>query len=485
MEQRFDLVVVGGGPGGYVGAIRAAQLGMKVALVERTGRLGGTCLNVGCIPTKTLLQSSSVYEEVHSRLDAHGVVLDETPRVDLDKVMSRKHDVVSALTDGVGRLMKRHKITVFRAWARLEAPGRVLLQPAGSLPTGWIEPDEKVAQEVTEAVTIQADRILLAAGSAPVELPFLPFDGQVVLTSTDAMSLKAVPGRLVVIGAGAVGLELASLWNRYGAEVTVVEMLDRIAPFADKMVSKRLLKALQGQGIRFHLRSRVESVTREERGAVLSCSNDKGEPFELACDAVLVAVGRRPFAEGLGLDDVGVNRDERGRVLVDERFATNVAGIWAVGDLVPGPMLAHKASEEAVAAVEGMAGVEADHRPGLIPSVVYSEPEVAQVGLTEEQLKDQGRAFRVGRFYFLANGRAMALGQTEGFVKVVADEETDEILGVHVFGPQASELVGQAVVAMKAGLRARDLGRLVFAHPTLSETVKEAALAVHREAIHG
>ncbi len=485
MSERFDLVVVGGGPGGYVGAIRASQLGMNVALVERTGRLGGTCLNVGCIPTKALLQSSFLYHEALSVLGEHGVSLVEPPSLDLEAVMARKRRVVEALTDGVGRLMKRHKIRVFRAHASLSGPGLVALEPASGPPAGWIPPDGKSAEVVEEPRTIAAKRVLLATGSVPVEIPSMPFDGQVVLTSTEAMSLPQVPGRLVVVGAGAVGLELASVWRRYGSEVTVIEMMDRVAPFADKMVSKRLLKALAAQGIQFYLGSKVKKAARTDQGARLSCIDSKGVTFELDCDKVLVAVGRRPCSQGLGLDELGLARDERGRVLVDKGFATNVAGIWAVGDLVPGPMLAHKASEEAVAAVEAMAGMESDLRPDLIPAVVYTEPEAAQVGLTEEQLKVMNRSYRTGRFYFLANGRALALGQTEGFVKVLADAQTDEVLGLHILGPQASELVAQVVVAMRAGLKARDLGRLVCAHPTLSETVKEAALALHREAIHG
>ncbi|MCD6497819.1 MAG: dihydrolipoyl dehydrogenase [Deltaproteobacteria bacterium] len=510
LDQKFDLVVLGAGPGGYVGAIRAAQLGMKVALVDRAPRLGGTCLNVGCIPTKALAHASGLYAQAAEGLSDFGVEVGDL-RLDLEKMMAHKDDTVRGLTEGVARLMKRHKVTVIRGQGRLVGPGRLLVEPAPQAPSGWIDETSKNVIQVTESRTIEGTYVLVATGSHPVELPALPFDGKRVLSSTEALSLTEVPPRILVVGAGAVGLELASVWNRLGSQVTVVEMLPQIVPFADAMVAKRLAKALGSQGLTILLKTKVESVSWTDSGGRALCVDDKGDEDHVDCDAVLVAVGRRPVTSSLGLEDLGVEMDDRGRIrILPGTFETSAPRVYAVGDIVAGPMLAHKASEEAVAAVESMALAHRGAAPAevaasiasesggrgdtvghvgidyaLIPSVVYTEPEVGQVGLTEEQVRDEGIEYQAGRFYFQANGRAMGMGATEGFVKVLAEKETDRILGVHILGPWASELVAEAVVAMKAGMPARELGRLVHAHPTLSEAVKEAALATHREAIHG
>jgi dihydrolipoamide dehydrogenase len=464
METR-DVAVVGAGPGGYVAAIRAAQLGLKVTLIEKDERLGGTCLNVGCIPSKALLSSSELYHAARHRAAEHGVRIDGLS-LDLAAMMARKAAVVAALTDGVAGLMKKNKVKVVRGRAELAAADRLRVVGADG--------EEEIA----------ARAIVLATGSAPVELPFLRFDGARVVDSTGALSLPAVPDHLVVIGAGAVGLELGSVWLRLGARVTVVEMMPQIAPFADKQVAGQLERALAGQGMAFHL---ATTVTAAEVGAdqvVLSLRDGKGQEQLLAADRVLVAVGRRPYTEGLGLEKVGIDLDPRGRIPVDAALRTRVPSIYAIGDVVAGPMLAHKAEEEGVAVAETIAGRAGHANPDLVPSVVYTDPELATVGLTETAAKERGLELRVGRFLFRANGRAKAMGSEEGMVKVIADAATDRLLGVQIVGPAASELIAEAVVAMEFQASAEDLARTIHAHPTLSEAVKEAALAVDRRSIH-
>jgi len=463
--DRFDLAIIGSGPGGYVCAIRAAQLGLKTALVEQYPELGGTCLNVGCIPSKALLESSEFYEAARTRAADHGVVVDEVG-LDLETMMARKTGIVTELTDGVAGLMKKNKVTVITGRGTVGGPGKITVSTNDG------------------ATEIEAESICLAMGSQPVELPFLPFDGERVVSSTEALEFTEVPESLVVIGAGAVGLELGSVWRRLGAEVTIVEMLPTITPFADKQMAKTLQRALADQGIDFRLESKVTAGKVLKKGVKLTVEDSKGETEELTCDRVLVAVGRRPNTSSAGLDGAGITLDDGGRVEIDDHFRTNVDGVYAIGDLVRGPMLAHKAEDEGVALAEQLAGKPGHVNYDVIPNVVYTEPELAMVGRTEAELKEAGTAFATGRFMFRANGRAKGLGLLDGMVKILADKDTDEILGVHMVGPRVSELIAEAAVAMEFRASAEDLARTCHAHPTLSEVVKEAALAVDKRALH-
>ncbi|MFH1808158.1 MAG: dihydrolipoyl dehydrogenase [Pseudomonadota bacterium] len=463
--ERYDVVVIGAGPGGYVAAIRAAQLGKKVALVEKNPTLGGTCLNVGCIPSKALLESSELLSTLQHKLGDHGISTGPVA-FDLATLMARKTRVVKEVVEGLGLLMKKNKITVVAGRARIAAPGRVLVET----PSGNSE--------------LEAGAIVVATGSAPVELPFLKFDGTHILSSTEVLSLDKVPGHLVVIGAGAVGLELGSVWKRLGAQVTVVEMLPQIAPFADAQMARTLERALKDQGLTLRTKTQVTAATVSASGVELALKNDKGADETLPCDRVLVAVGRRPYTEGLGLEDLGIVLD-KGRIPVDDRLQSTVPGIYAIGDVVAGPMLAHKAEEEGVAVAENIAGLPGHVSYDAIPNVIYTWPELAQVGISEEQAKADKRAIKVGRYYFKANARAKTMGEQDGLVKVIADAGTDQILGVHIVGARASDMIAEAAIAMEFKGSAEDLGRAVHAHPTLSEILKEAALAVDRRAIHG
>ena len=463
--ETFDLVVIGSGPGGYVCAIRAAQLGLKTALVEKRSTLGGTCLNIGCIPSKALLESSELYSAAHHKFTDHGI---DAAKVDLNlpQMMARKGRIVQELTDGVAMLMKKNKITVLTGRGVITAPGRVTVMSKNK--------DEE----------IEAKNICLAMGSEAVELPFMPFDGNLIVSSTEALSFSEVPKRLLVIGAGAVGLEMGSVWLRLGAEVTVIEMLPTITPFADKQMSSSLQRALQSQGLEFKLSSKVVAAKPAKKSVKVTVENKDGETEDIRADKVLVAVGRRPVTDGTGLENVGVALDDMGRVAIDDQFRSNVDGIYAIGDLVRGSMLAHKAEDEGLAVAEIIAGLPGHVNYDAIPNVVYTEPELAMVGRTETELKDADIPFNAGRFMFRANGRAKSLGQLDGMVKILAHKETDEILGVHMVGPRASELIAEAVVAMEFSASAEDLARTCHAHPTLSEVVREAALAVDKRAIH-
>ncbi len=464
--DRYDLIVVGAGPGGYVAAIRAAQLGFNTALIERDARLGGTCLNVGCIPSKALLESSQHYARARDGgLAAHGVELGGV-ELDLEAMQQRKRQVVEQLTGGVAGLMKKNKVEVLHGRAELAGADAV-----------EVHGDEG-------AQRLQGDKILLATGSAPVELPGLAFDGRRIVSSTEALAFERVPEHLVVVGAGAVGLELGQVWLRLGARVTVVEMLDQIVPFADKLMARMLGRALEAHGMELRTGSKVTAAEPQGEGLAVELALHKDESEKLECDALLVAVGRRPYFEGLGLEAAGVELDEQGRVAVDAQLRTSVPGIWAIGDLVRGPMLAHKAEEEGVAAVERMAGLAGHVNYDAIPGVVYTHPELAMVGLTERECKQRGIEVRSGRFYYRANGRALAAGETDGLVQILADAGSDRLLGVQLLGPQASELVAEAVLAMEYEASAEDLARTIHAHPTLAEATKEAALAVDGRAIH-
>ncbi len=462
----FDLVVIGAGPGGYVAAIRASQLGMRVALVERRATLGGTCLNIGCVPSKALLQSSHLFHQVAHDAAGHGVVV-PPPQLDLPVMLARKQRVVDEVVGGLGLLMKKNRVTVFKGHGTLESGHRVRVTTD--------EGDQHLS----------GHHLVLATGSQPVQLPFLPFDGQRVVSSTEALAFEAVPEHLVVVGAGAVGLELGSVWLRLGARVTVLEMLPTITPFADKMASRMLQRSLKKQGMNILLDARVTGAERSGGGVELAYRDKKDKPRTVACDKVLVAVGRKPFTDGLGLEQVGIAQDERGRVVIDDDCQTEVAGVYAIGDLVRGPMLAHKAEDEAVALVERLAGLPGHVDYDTIPSVVYTEPELASVGITEAQAKERGTPVKVGRFYFEANARAKALGMDDGLVKLIAHAETDRLLGAHMVGPGVSELIHECVVCMAMEGSAEDLALTCHAHPTLSEAVKEAALAVDGRSVHG
>jgi len=464
MSAKHDIVIIGAGPGGYVAAIRAAQLGMNVGIVEKEEALGGTCVRVGCIPSKALLESSHLYTEAKNGFAQHGITA--SVELDLAAMQARKSKVVKQNTDGVAFLMKKNKITRYAGTGRVAAPGRVVVEGG------------------PETVEVEAQRIVLATGSVVSELRGVDVDGDVVVTSTEALEFDAVPEHLVVIGAGFIGLELGSVWSRLGAKVTVLEYLDRILPGMDLETANEALKLLKRQGLTFQLGARVTGVSVKGKGASRRATVSVDGADDIVADKVLVAVGRRPATAGLGLEEVGVELDERGRVKVDDSFATSVQGIYAIGDLIPGPMLAHKAEEDGVALMEQLAGIPTRVHYDLVPGIAYTEPEVASVGRSEEQLVEDGVPFRKGVFPFMANGRARALGHTDGRVKILAHEQTDRILGVHIVGPRAGDLIAEAVAAMTFGASSEDLARTIHAHPTLSEVVKEAALAVDGRALH-
>jgi dihydrolipoamide dehydrogenase len=466
MAESYDLVVIGTGPGGYVCAIRAAQLGLSVAVVEKRKAHGGTCLNVGCIPSKALLHASELYEEASDGFAAMGI--DASPRLDLPKMMGFKDEAVAGNTQGIEYLFKKNKIASHQGAGRIAAPGKV-----------------EVQGEDGAATTLSAKTIVIATGSDVIRLPGIEIDEKRVVTSTGALELNEVPGKMLVVGGGIIGLELGSVWRRLGAEVQVVEFLDRITPGMDAEVAKQFMRILKKQGVEFTLGHKVTGV--DASGNRLKATiepADGGDTRQVDADVVLVAVGRAPFTEGLGLDDVGIETDQKGRIAVDGHYRTSVEGIYAIGDVIQGPMLAHKAEEEGVAVAEILAGQAGHVNYGVIPDVIYTYPEVAKVGKTEEELKGEGVEYRVGKFPFTANGRAKANRQTDGFVKVLADAKTDRVLGVHILGPDAGNMIAEAAVLMEFGGSAEDLARTCHAHPTLSEAVKEAALAVDDRAIH-
>jgi dihydrolipoamide dehydrogenase len=464
----FDLVVIGGGPAGYTGAIRASQLGLKVAIVEKRGTLGGTCLNVGCIPSKALLDSSEHFSMAsHGEFAAHGVKVSKV-ELDLKTMMERKDKVVKGLTDGVAFLMKKNKVTYIDGAGTLLTPSSV---------------EVKLRDGKTEK--LEAKKVMLATGSQPVELPFAKFDGKIVLSSTEALALDEVPKKLLVIGGGAIGLEMGSVWMRLGSEVTVIEYAPMVCGMSDQGAAKQLLRILEKQGMKFSLSTKVLGVEVGKSGVIVKAEGADGKKLEFSGDKVLVAAGRKPFSEGLGLEKLGIKKDARGMVEVDAHFQTNISGVYAVGDLIRGPMLAHKAEEEGVAVAEIIAGKPGHVNYDTVPSVIYTWPELAAVGKTEEQVKASGKPYRVGQFPFMANGRAKTMGSTDGFVKIIADEKTDRVLGVHIVGPRASDVLAEAVVAMEFGASSEDIARSFHGHPTLSETMREAALAVDKRARQG
>lgn len=462
MSDQFDVIVIGSGPGGYVCAIRAAQLGMKVACVEKRATLGGTCLNVGCIPSKAMLQSSENFEEATHHFAEHGIMLGEI-KLDLARMQARKGEVVSANTKGVEFLFKKNKITWLKGTGVIKAAGIVTVDG-----TDYI-----------------AKNIIIATGSESTPLPGVEADEKTIVTSTGALELDRVPGHLVIIGAGVIGLELGSIWSRLGAKVTVIEYLDRITPGIDNEIAKQFERVLTKQGFKFKLGSKVTKAEKTGAGVTLTVEPTKGGPAEtIDADIVLLAIGRRAYTESLGLANVGVAVDARGRVVTNGHFATNVPGIYAIGDVIAGPMLAHKAEDEGVALAEILAGQAGHVNYGVIPGVIYTWPEVATVGKTEEELKAEGIEYAVGKFPFTANGRARAMGMTDGFVKILADKRTDKLLGAHILGADAGTLIAEIATAMEFGASSEDVARICHAHPTLSESVKEAALAVSGRALH-
>jgi len=459
MPDSFDVIVIGAGPGGYVCAIRAAQLGMKVACVEKRPTLGGTCLNIGCIPSKALLQSSEEYHHATHALKDHGVLV-ASVKLDLARMQARKAEVVSANVKGVEFLFRKNKVTWLKGTGRVTAQGKVDV----------------------DGTAYEAKHIVIATGSESLPLPGVEVDEKQIVTSTGGLELDRVPGHLVVIGGGYIGLELGSVWRRLGAAVTVVEFLDRIVPTMDGEIAKAFERILARQGMRFRLGMKVTAARKGNDGVTLSIEPAKGgAPEELKADVVLLSIGRRPYTDGVA---AGVELDDRGRVKTDAHYATSIPGVYAIGDAIAGPMLAHKAEEEGVALAELLAGQAGHVNYGAIPGVVYTWPEVASVGQTEEELKAAGVAYNVGKFPFTANGRARAMGDTDGFVKLLADKATDRLLGAHIIGPDAGTLIAELTTAIEFGASAEDVARTCHAHPTLEEAVKEAALAVAGRALH-
>lgn len=465
--SQYDLVVIGTGPGGYVCAIKAAQLGLKVAVVEKRATHGGTCLNIGCIPSKALLHASEMFEEAGHGFDVLGIKVNK-PKLDLPVMMKHKQDVIDANVGGVGFLIKKNKIDAFHGVGKILSAGKVEVTAE----------DGKVSQ-------IEAKNIVIATGSDVMPLPGVEIDEKQVVSSTGALDLVKVPGKLVVVGGGVIGLELGSVWNRLGSQVTVVEFMDKILGPMDGDVSKQFQRMLKKQGMEFKLSSKVTGVAKKGKGLAVTVEPAAGGDAEtIEADIVLVAIGRKPYTEGLGLEEAGVALDERGRVKTDGHYRTNVDGIYAIGDVIVGPMLAHKAEDEGVALAEMLAGQAGHVNYDVIPGVVYTQPEVASVGKTEEELKAAGVNYKAGKFPFAANGRARAMNHTDGFVKVLADAETDRVLGAHIVGFGAGEMIHEVAVLMEFGGSSEDLGRTCHAHPTMSEAVKEAGLATFFKPIH-
>lgn len=464
-DLQFDVIFIGSGPGGYVGAIRAAQLGLKTAIVEKDPTYGGTCLNVGCIPSKALLESSEHFHAAIHDFEQHGV---KVPKVELDlkTMMARKDKVVKQNTEGIAFLFKKNKITPFMGLGKITAAGVV-----------------EVKKNDGSITNLGAKHIVIATGSVPVELPFLKYDEKRIVSSTGALALAKVPQKMIVVGGGVIGLELGSVWSRLGSEVTVIEYSDRLGGPTDQDCMNVLKKVMQKDGVKFLMSAKVTSsrMTGEQVEITYESLKD-GKTESLVVDVVLVSTGRKPFTTGLGCEELDIQKDPQGRIVVDDHFKTSIPGVYAIGDVIHGPMLAHKAEEEGVALAEMIAGQAGHVNYQTVPSVIYTHPEIASVGLSEEQAKAQGLAVNVGKFPFLANGRARAMGFTEGFVKIIADQKTDKIVGSQIVGPRAAELLGEVIVAMEFGGSSEDLARTFHSHPTLSEVVREAALAVDKRA---
>ena len=465
MSEKFKAVVIGGGPGGYVCAIRLAQLGLKTACIESRGSLGGTCLNIGCIPSKSLLNLSEEFHKVKN-LSNKGIEVGEV-KLNLSKMMKSKDKAVTVLTKGVEFLLKKNKVTYFKGHGSFKSKNEINIKDADN-----------------KEISISADNIIIATGSVPVSLPGINFDEKIILSSTGALKIEQVPKKMVVVGGGYIGLEMGSVWSRLGAEVHVVEFLDHITPGMDKEISEEFMKILKKQGINFHMQHKVVKIKKNNDSAVVSTTDKDGNKKDFNCDVVLISVGRKPNTNGLNIGAVGIGLDEKQRIKTDKNFKTNQNNIYAIGDVITGPMLAHKAEDEGIAVAEYIAGQSGHVNYDTIPGVIYTTPEVASIGKTEEQLKKKNINYKIGKFSFMANSRAKAIDDTEGFVKILADEKTDKVLGAHLIGPHAGELIGEIGIAMEFGASSEDIARTCHAHPTFSEAVKEAALSVDKRAIH-
>ena len=465
MAEKFQAVVIGGGPGGYVCAIRLSQLGLKTACIESRGSLGGTCLNIGCIPSKSLLNLSEEFHKVKS-LANKGIEVGDV-KLNLDKMMKSKDKAVTVLTKGVEFLFKKNKVTYFKGYGSFKSKNEILIKD----------------NENKETI-IQSEKTIIATGSVASSLPGIEIDEQKIVSSTGALKLEKVPNKMVVVGGGYIGLEMGSVWSRLGSEVQVVEFLDHITPGMDTEISLEFMKILKKQGIKFNMQNKVELIKKNKSGLVVSTVDKDGKKNNFDCDVVLIAVGRKANTEGLNLEAIGVELDNRKRIKTDKSFKTNLENIYAIGDVIVGPMLAHKAEDEGIAVAENIAGQSGHVNYDTIPGVIYTTPEVASIGKTEEQLKDSKIKYKVGKFSFMGNSRAKAIDDAEGFVKILADEKTDKVLGAHIIGPHAGELIAEIGIAMEFGASAEDIARTCHAHPTFSEAVKEAALSVDKRAIH-
>ncbi len=465
MSEKFQAVVIGGGPGGYVCAIRLSQLGLKTACIESRGSLGGTCLNVGCIPSKSLLNLSEEFHKVKG-LANKGIEVGDV-KLNLDKMMKSKDKAVTVLTKGVEFLFKKNKVTYFKGYGSFKSQNEI-----------------SIKDNENKETIIQSEKTIIATGSVATSLPGIEIDEQKIVSSTGALKFEKVPNKMVVVGGGYIGLEMGSVWSRLGSEVQVVEFLDHITPGMDKEISSEFMKILKKQGIKFNMQNKVETIKKNKSGVVVSTVDKEGNKNNFETDVVLISVGRKANTEGLNLETIGVELDDRKRIKTDKSFKTNLENIYAIGDVISGPMLAHKAEDEGVAVAENIAGQSGHVNYDTIPGVVYTTPEVAAIGKTEEQLKDSKMKYKVGKFSFMANSRAKAIDDAEGFVKILADEKTDKVLGAHIIGPHAGELIAEIGVAMEFGASSEDIARTCHAHPTFSEAVKEAALSVDKRAIH-
>ncbi len=465
MSDKFQVVVIGGGPGGYVCAIRLAQLGLKTACIESRGSLGGTCLNVGCIPSKSLLNLSEEFHNVKN-LSNKGIEIGEV-KLNLSKMMKSKDKAVTVLTKGVEFLLKKNKVTYFKGTGSFKSKNEILIK------------DDK-----NKELIIQAEKTVIATGSVPVSLPGIEFDEKAIVSSTGALKLDQVPKKMIIVGGGYIGLEMGSVWSRLGAEVHIVEFLDHITPGMDKEISSEFMKILKKQGINFHMQHKVESITKNDSGVIVSTLDKNGKNKDFDCNVVLISVGRKPNVKGLNLEKIGIELDDKKRIKTKKNFQTNLTNIFAIGDVISGPMLAHKAEDEGVAVAENIAGQSGHVNYDTIPGVIYTSPEVACIGKTEEELKEKNITYKIGKFSFMANSRAKAIDDAEGFVKILADEKTDKVLGAHLIGPHAGELIAEIGIAMEFGASSEDIARTCHAHPTFSEAVKEAALSVDKRAIH-
>jgi dihydrolipoamide dehydrogenase len=465
MAEKFEAAVIGGGPGGYVCAIRLAQLGLKTACIESRGSLGGTCLNIGCIPSKSLLNLSEEFHKVKN-LSNKGIEVGEV-KLNLSKMMKSKDKAVTVLTKGVEFLLKKNKVTYFKGHGSFKSKNEINIKDANNKET-----------------IISADKIVIATGSVPVSLPGINFDEKIILSSTGALKIEQVPKKMVVVGGGYIGLEMGSVWSRLGADVHVVEFLEHITPGMDREISHEFMKILKKQGMKFHMQHKVEKIKKNNMGAIVSTVDKDGNKTDFDCDVVLISVGRKPNTNGLNIEAAGIELDDKQRIKTDKNFKTNQNNIYAIGDVIIGPMLAHKAEDEGIAVAENIAGQSGHVNYDTIPGVIYTTPEVASIGKTEEQLKEKNVDYKIGKFSFMANSRAKAIDDSEGFVKILADAKTDRVLGAHLIGPHAGELIAEIGIAMEFGASSEDIARTCHAHPTFSEAVKEAALSVDKRAIH-